>query len=444
MAPPPELPRLRARTVAVDAPGDLLTRVPDEVDPRDVVTWLREGDGLVGWGRVACVRTSGPGRFEDAEAWWTRVRASAQVEDEVRLPGTGLVCFGSFAFSDASQDASVLTVPQVLIGRRDGLSWVTHIVTDDEPWPTAHPAELLGRTNEHLGTLDPLVESEGSIPADGWPAVVAGAVLRIERGEVDKVVLARDVAVRHRDGRSVRLAPVLERLEKRYAATWTFAVDGLVGATPEMLVRLQGGTARSRVLAGTIRRAGRASAPAPDEAPGSSPEHPVDPRLRLVRSAKDLDEHAFAVRSVAEALAPHCAELVVPEAPYVLELPDVYHLASDLTGTMRSGATSLRLAAALHPSAAVCGTPTGAAAAVIAELEGMDRGRYAGPVGWMDGCGDGDWGIALRCGELSPDRRAMRLFAGGGIVAASDPDAELAETEVKLTAMRHALGLREG
>ena len=131
----------------------------------------------------------------------------------------------------------------------------------------------------------------------------------------------------------------------------------------------------------------------------------------------------------------------MPEAPYVLELPDVYHLASDISGTMRSGATSLRLAAALHPSAAVCGTPTEPAARLIDELEGMDRGRYAGPVGWMDASGDGDWGIALRCGELADDRHSMRLFAGGGIVAASDPQAELAETEVKLTAMRHALGL---
>jgi menaquinone-specific isochorismate synthase len=232
---------------------------------------------------------------------------------------------------------------------------------------------------------------------------------------------------------------VLERLQARYGATWTFAVDGLVGATPEMLVRLQGGRARSRVLAGTIRRAEAAAAsPVP---PTPAGDHPTDPRLRLVRSVKDLDEHAYAVRSVAEALRPHCTDLQVPEDPYVLELPDVYHLASDLTGRMVSGATSLRLAAALHPSAAVCGTPTPAAAAVIEELEGMDRGRYAGPVGWVDGSGDGDWGIALRCGELAPDRRSLRIFAGGGIVAASDPRAELAETEVKLTAMRHALGL---
>ncbi|OLT23951.1 hypothetical protein BJF81_08830 [Ornithinimicrobium sp. CNJ-824] len=437
MPPPP--PRLRARSVAVDVTGDLLTRVPDEVDPREVVAWLREGDGMVGWGRAAVVRTAGAGRFEAAEAWWDQVRADAQVEDEVRLPGSGLVAFGSFAFSPRSGDESVLTVPRTLIGRRDGLAWVTQVVAGDEPWPAGHPAEMLARSNPHLGRLDPLVELPGTVPATDWPRVVARAVRRIGTGDVEKVVLARDVAVRHRDGDVVRVAPVLERLQARYGATWTFAVDGLVGATPEMLVRLQGGRARSRVLAGTIRRAEAAAAsPVP---PTPAGDHPTDPRLRLVRSVKDLDEHAYAVRSVAEALRPHCTDLQVPEDPYVLELPDVYHLASDLTGRMVSGATSLRLAAALHPSAAVCGTPTPAAAAVIEELEGMDRGRYAGPVGWVDGSGDGDWGIALRCGELAPDRRSLRIFAGGGIVAASDPRAELAETEVKLTAMRHALGL---
>lgn len=429
------VPRLRARTLAVDVTGDLLTRIPDEVDPRDVVTWVREGDGLVGWGRAAHVETAGPGRFADAEAWWDQVRRDAQVEDDVRVPGSGLVAFGSFAFASSSADPSVLTVPRVLIGRRDGLAWVTQVVVEGEPWPPGHPVEVLGRTNPMLGDLDPVVEHEGSVPAAEWPGVISAAIRRIEAGEVDKVVLARDVVVRHRDGHVVRLAPVLERLERRYAATWAFAVAGLVGATPEMLVRLQGGRARSRVLAGTMRRSNGIPLPAEPS------EGPTDPRLHLVSSAKDLDEHAYAVRSVSEALAPHCTDLHVPDAPYVLELPDVYHLASDLTGTMVSGATSLRLAAALHPSAAVCGTPTDAAFTVIGELEGMDRGRYAGPVGWVDGAGDGDWGIALRCGELAPDRRSMRLFAGGGIVAASDPEAELAETEVKLTAMRHALGL---
>ncbi len=438
--PSPPLPsRLRVRSVPVDVTGDLLARVPDEVDPREVVAWLREGDGMVGWGRAAVVRTSGPARFADAEAWWDALRSRAEVEDGVRVAGSGLVAFGSFAYSPGSGDGSVLTVPRVVIGRRDGQAWVTEVVLDDEAWPAGHPAEMLARSNPLLEQLDPLVEEEGTVPAARWPQAVARAVERIAAGAVDKVVLARDVAVRHRDGRVVRVAPVLERLERRYAATWTFAVDGLLGATPEMLVRLQGGRVRSRVLAGTIRRG---AGPVGDATGPDAQGHPVDPRLRLVSSVKDLEEHAYAVRSVADALDPHCTELQVPAAPYVLELPDVYHLATDLTGRMLSGATSLRLAAALHPSAAVCGTPTRAADAVIAELEGMDRGRYAGPVGWVDGDGDGDWGIALRCGELAPDRRSMRIFAGAGIVAASDPQDELAETEVKLSAMRHALGLR--
>ncbi|MGO0575345.1 isochorismate synthase [Ornithinimicrobium panacihumi] len=437
-------PRLRVRSLAVDVAGDLLSRVPDETDPRDVVAWLREGDGLIGWGRAAVVQTRGAERFAAAEAWWDELRAAAVVDDDIRLPGSGLVAFGSFAFDDGSGDPSVLVVPQMLIGRRDGLAWVTQVVGADEPWPAEHPSELLARTNPLLDRLDPVVEGEGTVPPDEWPGVITRAIGRIDSGEVDKVVLARDVQVRHRDGDVVRVAPVLQRLSTRYAATWTFAVDGLLGATPEMLVRLQGGRARSRVLAGTIRRGNGAPAGATSpagELPHTDPDHPVDPRLRLVSSEKDLEEHAYAVRSVAEALRPHCDDLHVPEAPYVLELPDVYHLASDITGTMASGATSLRLAAALHPSAAVCGTPTEVAFRVIAELEGMDRGRYAGPVGWVDGGGDGDWGIALRCGELAPDRHSLRIFAGGGIVAASDPQAELAETEVKLTAMRHALGL---
>ena len=163
----------------------------------------------------------------------------------------------------------------------------------------------------------------------------------------------------------------------------------------------------------------------------------------LARSSKDLEEHEYAVRSVADALAPTCRSMNVPEAPYVLHLPNVMHLATDVTGVLaESGpqATSLQLAEALHPSAAVCGTPREAAATLIAELEGMDRDRYVGPVGWVDASGDGEWGIGLRSGRLDRrDRRRMRLFAGCGIVAGSDPVSELAESQAKLVPMREAL-----
>jgi menaquinone-specific isochorismate synthase len=254
---------------------------------------------------------------------------------------------------------------------------------------------------------------------------VARAVERITDGELDKVVLARDLRVTAQDTIDARW--LLQRLAERYDTTWVFAVDGLVGATPEMLVRLERGLVTSRVLAGTIRRTG-------------DDEHDLALAASLARSSKDLEEHEYAVRSVAEALRPHCSSVNVPEAPFVLHLSNVMHLATDVAGVLADGATSLTLASSLHPSAAVCGTPTAAADALITELEGMDRGRYAGPVGWMDASGDGEWGIALRCGAFEPDdRSSMRLFAGCGIVAGSDPDSEVAESDAKLVPMRDAL-----
>jgi menaquinone-specific isochorismate synthase len=220
---------------------------------------------------------------------------------------------------------------------------------------------------------------------------------------------------------------LLERLAGRYPGCWSFAVDGLIGATPEMLVRREKGLVTSRVLAGTIRRSGD---DARDLALAAS----------LARSSKDLEEHEYAVRSVADALAPHCTSMNVPESPFVLHLANVMHLATDVTGVLADDTSSLGLAAALHPSAAVCGTPTVVAAHLIDEIEGMDRGRYAGPVGWMDADGDGEWGIALRCAEVDPsDARKLRLFAGCGIVAGSEPADELAESSAKLLPMRGAL-----
>ena len=194
-----------------------------------------------------------------------------------------------------------------------------------------------------------------------------------------------------------------------------------------MLVRLQDGVATSRVLAGTLRRSGDVNR---DLRQGHA----------LARSIKDVEEHGYGVRSVADALALHCDPVEVPGDPFVLELPNVMHLATDVTGTVTDGATSLGLVASLHPSAAVCGTPTEVARGLIRQLEGLDRGRYAGPVGWLDASGDGEWGIALRCAEVDPvDARRLRLFAGCGIVAGSKPLDELAESNAKLVPMRDAL-----
>lgn len=251
---------------------------------------------------------------------------------------------------------------------------------------------------------------------------MADAVSRINAGEVDKVVLARDVIATTDEPVDPR--QLITRLATSYPECWTFSVDGLIGATPEMLVRREVDTVLSRVLAGTVRR---------------TDDTDVDGRLAaaLMSSEKDLEEHQYAVRSVAQALGVHCTDLDVPAHPRILTLPNVRHLATDVRGVLADGAPALALAASLHPTAAVCGTPTERARALITEIEGLDRGRYAGPVGWIDADGDGELGIALRCAEVNGN--TVRAFAGCGIVAGSDPADELAESQFKLVAIRDAV-----
>jgi len=410
---------LVARTVAVADPGPLLALLPDLGDPRAVASWVRRGEGMVGWGRALEFTAHGPDRFALAQQWWREVVDGAVVRDEVRRPGTGPVAFGSMAYAAGSPAGATLVVPEVIVGSRDGRWWVTTIGTESELPTAVVPRQSQPREPRGVAFAD------GALPPAAWAGAVERAVERITAGELDKVVLARDLEVSA--DRPIDPRWLLARLAERYDTTWVFAVDGLVGATPEMLVRLEKGLVTSRVLAGTIRRTG-------DDA------HDLALAASLARSSKDLEEHEYAVRSVADALRQHCTSMNVPEAPFVLHLSNVMHLATDVAGVLADGATSLALAASLHPSAAVCGTPSEMADAVITELEGMDRGRYAGPVGWMDASGDGEWGIALRCGAFdADDPSSMRLFAGCGIVAGSDPESEVAESDAKLVPMRDAL-----
>jgi menaquinone-specific isochorismate synthase len=413
---------LVARTVAVEPAvgGHLLSLLPSVADPASISSWIRRGEGLVGWGRAAEFRSGGHHRFADAQQWWRRVTSTAVVRDEVHLPGTGPVAFGSMAYAGESPSGGSLVVPEVVVGRRGDSCWVTTIGGDGTmpgAWVPRRQPDPVAPRNVRF--------ADGSLSAAQWEVAVAEAVHRITAGELDKVVLARDLEVLTEAPIDVRW--LLSRLAERYAKTWVFAVDGLVGATPELLVRLEKGLVTSRVLAGTIRRTG-------------DDEHDLALAASLARSSKDLEEHEYAVRSVAEALRPHCLSMNVPESPFVLHLTNVMHLATDMAGVLSDASTSLALAASLHPSAAVCGTPARVADRTIAELEQMDRGRYAGPVGWMDATGDGEWGIALRCGAFDDgDASRMRLFAGCGIVAGSDPEAELAESDAKLVPMRDAL-----
>jgi menaquinone-specific isochorismate synthase len=415
-------PRLFVRTVALDdSAASLVHRLPED----SPLAWLTGDEGIVGWGRAARLDLDGgpdtseptdTTRFTEAARWVNALTGRAEVHDEVGAPGTGLVAFGTFAFAPTSS-GSALVVPRVLVGRREGRTWLT-TVTDS---PGAHPAEPLHPVSAPR-PVGPLSWGGGSLTGEQWTAAVAGTVERIRAGELDKAVLARDALAEADSPIDVRT--LLERLRLRFPSCFTFSVDGMVGATPELLLRREGDQLSSLVLAGTRPR-------------GEDPDGDRLLAQELLGSAKDVDEHRMAVDSLRTALEPLTEELDVPERPRLLTLANVQHLATPARARLSPGVSALDAVAALHPTAAVGGTPTGAAMRLIAKAEGMDRGGYAGPVGWLDGAGNAEWGIALRCARVEGAR--ARLFAGGGIVAQSDPESELAETESKFRVMREAL-----
>jgi menaquinone-specific isochorismate synthase len=394
-----------------------LAALPDS-RAEDALCWLR-GDpatglaGLVGWGQAARFEVSGPDRFARAATWWDQTVARFEVDDQLGTAGSGPVAFASFSFEDSER--SVLIVPRVVFGVTAGQAFVTRV--DGAALGPATP----------LRTPGPLTWSDGQLSGDSYKDAVSAAVKAIQAGDLNKVVLARDVLAHAKTPMDVRA--LLTRLVTSYPQCWTYAVDGLIGATPEMLVRRQGDTVFSRVLAGTGWRGDAAKA-------GS--ENPDDAVAAFLQdSGKNAEEHRYAAASAADALGPYCAELDVPAEPSVLRLPNVVHLSTDLTGRLARPVSVLELAGALHPTAAVCGTPKPAAAAYIRESGGLDRDRYAGPVGWLDADGNGELGIALRCARVSGP--TARLYAGGGIVADSVPENELDETFAKFAALRDAL-----
>ena len=388
----------------------LLDLLPDS----NPLAWVRSGDGLVGWGSFATTTVSGPHRFADARHWWQKQLEKLAVTNTVHGSGTGPVLFTSFSFSP--DDVSVLVIPEVVVGRKADKSWITWIGTGAQP--------ILRSTPDHVTNGDMVWNEEPAADAQ-WKERVATAVNRIQNGELDKVVLARDIYVK--SNKSIDPRVILNKLANEYPSTWKYSISGLVGATPELLLRLSRGMITSRVLAGTISKTG-------------NDEKDLALAASLARSSKDLAEHEYAVRSVADAIEPFCTSINVPESPFVLHLANVMHLATDVTGALvetLAHTDAFTILEQLHPTAAVCGTPRPKAAALIGEIEGMSRGRYAGPVGWIDAAGDGELGIALRCGQINGD--SIRIFAGCGIVDGSDPEVELAETYAKFSPMRSAL-----
>ena len=392
----------------------VLTSVNTKLDL--VNAWVRSGDGLVGFGEYKKFEVKGENRFKEAKTWWEERVSEFKIQNNVHGSGTGPILFSSFSFDP--NEISVLVIPEILIGQKNGKSWITWI--GDVKQPNLEKINTAPVSGE-------IKWQEGSISEQAWQSQVSSAINAIKSNKLEKVVLARDITATSKTEIGVR--SLLQRLEIEYPSTWIFLVDGLIGATPELLVRLNKSLVTSRVLAGTIRKTG-------------NEDRDLTLAASLAKSSKDLEEHEYAVRSVADALAPFCSSTNVPEAPFVLHLSNVMHLATDVTGVLNDSAKQsdiFTLIEQLHPSAAVCGTPALEAKKLIVELEQMNRQRYAGPVGWIDANNDGEIAIALRCGQLSNDRNSIRIFAGCGIVAGSDPATEFAESQAKLMPMRTAL-----
>jgi menaquinone-specific isochorismate synthase len=399
---------LLARTRRVDRDLDLL-----ELAGRDGLLVERSRVGLAGRGVARRVALAGA----------SEVLAAIEADDEVGVPGTGAVAFGALPFQP---DPSVeLVIPEVVWGRADdGTRWVT----------TIGPADGAHRTESDLtdspaatAAIDPSqITVQPVKPVAWWCELVARATKAMREAGPDglrKVVLAREVLV---DAdvpfdRSV----ILARLRRAYPGCFLFHVDGFLGASPELLVGRSGDVVRAQPMAGTAPRGGD---PATDARLGAG----------LLASPTYREEHQITIDMVYDTLLPWCSYLDYEAEPSVIGVANVQHLATLVEGRLSQPPPSiLELVTALHPTPAVNGLPRDLATAWILEHEGFDRGRYAGTVGWVDGRGNGTWAVSIRCAEVHGAH--ARLYAGNGIVADSDPDTELAETQIKLQAVLGAL-----
>lgn len=407
-------PTLVATTRSMSHEGSLT----DWVSADNPLTIQRLGYGLVGLGHALTVTFRGPERFAQASAAWKNLARAARIDDPVNTPGSGLVCFGTFSFADDSRESSVLIIPRVVIGRNAHKSWRTDISLDGDKGPR------LSSHRSQPSTFEPLKWKPGLMGEEDYLREVATVIDAVRDRAADKVVLARDLVAHAPGMRDWRLA--LNRLTEAYPDCNTFAVDGLVGSTPETLAVVHGGRLSIRVLAGSTAR-------------GENPAADRHQAHELATSSKDNDEHRYAVTSVVASLEPLTAHVVADEQPFTLKLANVWHLATDIEATLPETVTSLDVVSAIHPSAAVAGSPRPQALALITQAEPFDRGRYAGPVGWMDASGDGEWSIALRCAQWSPEG-TITAYAGAGIVADSDPESELLETRLKFKPVLGAFG----
>jgi isochorismate synthase len=441
-----------ARRDGIEVVAALTVALPADADPSAIVLASREAGepwhcweqpdagaaAVAGLGAACTVRRETEARFTSTAAAWRRIAGNAIADAPDGPPGSGLIAFGGFAFSSRGATAphwagfapAELVVPAVSIARRDGDVRMT-VAVSAGPDDTAH--ELVTQAQERLARLvdaplpllDPAPAGRtriaGAAPPEHYVAAVARAVERIRAGAFEKLVLAREVAVHAAAPHDA--GAVFGVLRAAFGSCYVLAVGrgdaAFVAASPELLVRRDGLRAQTVALAGSARRS---ADPAVDDHLGE----------QLLRSDKDREEHAIVARRITHGLRPHAVWVAAPDEPSIVKVANIQHLATPIRAQLVEPLGVLELAGLLHPTPAVGAEPAGAASEIPA-LEGLDRGWYAGAIGWTDRNEDGELCVALRCALLRGHE--ARLYAGVGVVRDSDPAMELAETEMKLGAL---------
>ncbi|MDO4241465.1 MAG: chorismate-binding protein [Microbacteriaceae bacterium] len=417
-------------------------------DPAQPLVWVSERETLIGCGQPALIlRAAGAGRFAELAEKWRQVVQAAKVIAGRELAGGGLHAFGAIAFADDSAAVSQLIVPSVIL-HRAGVEWfITKISVagegerdlECEPGTISEqPNDSAAAKKSEITAPEPIAFGAFSgcsfdVSATGKDALdhlekARTLIAALNQNTLQKIVLARQLHANLHPSSDLRV-PVA-RLAAKYESCATFAVAGLIGASPETLVRTSRNQLFARVLAGTSAR---------------HPENPdLDERTRalLETSPQIAAEHHYAAASVVDVLTPLVQEMHHNSEARVIGLPNVWHRATDITATVPAGTSSLDLLTAMHPTAAVAGTPTDKAVAVLAEVEGFDRGYYAGAVGWLDAHGNSEWALALRCAQVAETAAdgdlSVTATAGGGLVAGANAETELAETIAKFAPITDA------
>lgn len=427
--------------------------LPAATDPSAVIAASRRSDeawfcfeqperdraALAALGCAKLIEAAGADRFAQAASTWNALARSAHFDGAHGIVGGGPVAVGGFAFADDGGNApqwsgfapASLIVPELSISRRGSevsMTLSAVVTADDDARQIAQRLSdrAAALRQRPLAMLDPDPSQQsrvvGTMPPEHYEQAVAQAVSLIRGGELEKIVLAREVQIHSAQPFSAEA--IFGVLREAFSGCHVFAVgrgeQTLIAASPELLVRREGMRAATVALAGSTRR---------------SADPAVDSHLgeQLLRSAKDREEQQIVVRRIVQTLQPLSVWVTAPDEPVIAQMANIQHLATPIRAQLRNQVGAIELAGALHPTPAVGGEPHDVAAPLIPALEGLDRGWYAGPVGWTDLNGDGEFCVALRCALVGGN--LARCYAGVGVVSGSDPAAELAETEVKLAAL---------